>query len=185
MHGRVKWFNNKKGYGFITDENGQDTFIHYSSIDSEKKFKKLNTDDEVTFDIETDEHGLEKAINVKLIEKKMSNNKAYIVYESWNICNDSSPIAVFLDEKKCDEFISKKNKDWKEDDRKQDECSKCRGCNKNYYNDPKENTFRLKDVCGRASIGTDRYGMYCENDVHEYHDRSSNYYSKYEVELFK
>lgn len=187
MRGRVKWFNNKKGYGFITNENEQDIFIHYSGIDSEKKFKKLDTDDEVIFDVETDEHGLEKAINVQLVEKKSVKvkNKAYIVYESWNTCDDSSPIAVFLDEKKCDEFINRKNRAWKEDDRRQDECTKCRGCDKDNYGDSKENTFRLKDVCGRASIGTDRYGMYCENDAHEYHSRSSNYYSKDEVELFK
>ncbi len=75
MRGRVKWFNNKKGYGFITNENEQDIFIHYSGIDSEKKFKKLDTDDEVIFDVETDEHGLKKAINVQLVEKKISQSK--------------------------------------------------------------------------------------------------------------
>lgn len=110
-------------------------------------------------------------------------SKAYIVYESWNTCDDSSPIAVFLDEKKCDEFIAEKNKDWYEDDRRMEECSKCRGCDRNPFDEPEEYTFDLQNSCGRAKIDRDRYGMYCENDAHEYYKRSSNYYSKYEVDL--
>jgi len=109
-------------------------------------------------------------------------SKAYIVYQSWNVCNDSSPIAVFLDEKKCDEFIKEKNKDWYEDDRRMEECEKCRACHDNYGN-VRDGVYLLKDTCGRANIGVDRYGMYCENDVHEYHQRQSDYYSKYEVDL--
>ena len=179
MNGKVKWFNNKKGYGFITNEDGKDVFIHYSGIDNENKFKKLKANDKVVFDVEIDERGLEKAINVQLAHKK---GIAYIVYESWNICDDSSPIAVFLNEKKCDDFIKEKNKDWEDDDKKQEECEKCRGCNDDYGN-AKDDVFLLKDTCKRASIGTDRYGMYCDNDQHEYHSRSSNHYSKYVVDL--
>ena len=67
MNGKVKWFNNKKGYGFITNEDGKNVFIHYSGIDNEKKFKKLEANDKVIFDIETDKNGLEKAINVQLV----------------------------------------------------------------------------------------------------------------------
>ena len=92
-------------------------------------------------------------------------------------------IPVFLGLFNVDEYIAEKNKDWKEDDRRQDECTKCRCCDKTDYGDAKENTFLLKDICGRASIGKDRYGMYCDNDVHEYHSRNSNYYSKYAVDL--
>ena len=64
MTGKVKWFNSKKGYGFITNEKGHDVFVHYSNIKSEKIFKTLNEGNEVTFDVEIDERGLGKAINV-------------------------------------------------------------------------------------------------------------------------
>ena len=41
MTGKVKWFNNKKGYGFLTNLEGKDFFIHYTGISSEDKFKTL------------------------------------------------------------------------------------------------------------------------------------------------
>ena len=48
--GKVKWFNESKGYGFITCEDGKDVFVHYSSIRGEG-FKTLVEDQEVEFDI--------------------------------------------------------------------------------------------------------------------------------------
>jgi len=60
--GKVKWFDNKKGFGFIAQETGQDVFVHHSSILG-KGFKTLNEGEEVTFDIVTGEKGL-KAQNV-------------------------------------------------------------------------------------------------------------------------
>jgi cold shock protein len=61
--GKVKWFDNKHGFGFITQETGQDVFVHYSAIQGEG-FRTLNEGDEVIFDVVTSEKGL-KAENVK------------------------------------------------------------------------------------------------------------------------
>ncbi len=55
VQSEVKWFNNKLGYGFITDSNGREFFVHYSNILSDKRFKKLYKGQKVHFDIlETD-----------------------------------------------------------------------------------------------------------------------------------
>jgi len=61
--GTVKWFNEKKGFGFIKQEDGQDLFVHYSSIDM-PGFKNLVEGDEVIFDIEETDRGFQ-AKNVK------------------------------------------------------------------------------------------------------------------------
>jgi CspA family cold shock protein len=61
--GKVKWFDNKHGFGFITQETGQDVFVHYSAIQGDG-FRTLNEGDDVDFDIVTSEKGL-KAENVK------------------------------------------------------------------------------------------------------------------------
>ena len=47
MKGTVKWFNNQKGYGFISDESGNDVFVHYSGLNMEG-FKSLEEGQEVT-----------------------------------------------------------------------------------------------------------------------------------------
>ena len=48
--GNVKWFNNKKGYGFIHTEDGEDVFVHYSAIEGDG-FKTLNEGQEVEFEV--------------------------------------------------------------------------------------------------------------------------------------
>ena len=63
-NGTVKWFNEQKGYGFITQEDGPDVFVHYSGINS-SGFKTLKEGDKVTFDVEQGKKG-PAAVNVKV-----------------------------------------------------------------------------------------------------------------------
>jgi CspA family cold shock protein len=60
--GKVKWFNERKGFGFIQQDNGPDVFVHYTSIKG-NGFKTLSEGQRVQFDIEEGERG-PKAINV-------------------------------------------------------------------------------------------------------------------------
>ena len=60
--GKVKWFNPRKGYGFIATDDGRDIFVHYSSISSDG-YKTLTEGDPVTFDIVEGDKGL-RAENV-------------------------------------------------------------------------------------------------------------------------
>jgi cold shock protein len=61
--GKVKWFNNEKGFGFILQDSGQDVFVHFSSIEADG-YKTLNEGEEVIFEVVASEKGL-KAQNVK------------------------------------------------------------------------------------------------------------------------
>lgn len=57
MHGKVKWFNDSKGYGFIEQDTGDDVFVHFSAIQMEG-FKTLTEGEEVEFELETRDRGL-------------------------------------------------------------------------------------------------------------------------------
>jgi CspA family cold shock protein len=64
--GKVKWFNNQKGYGFITRDDGKDVFVHYSAITGDG-YKTLNEGQDVEFDVTQGPKG-EQATNVKKAE---------------------------------------------------------------------------------------------------------------------
>ena len=72
--GKVKWFSNVKGYGFLEKEGGgQDIFVHYSAIQGEG-YKKLEEGDEVTFDIVQGEKG-PQATNVVRSKKPQAKQE--------------------------------------------------------------------------------------------------------------
>ena len=63
--GSVKWFNESKGFGFITAEDGKDVFVHFTAIQGEG-FKTLNEGQKVSFDVVNGEKGPQAANVVKL-----------------------------------------------------------------------------------------------------------------------
>lgn len=65
MIGTVKWFNAKKGFGFISDEEGNDVFVHFSALQMDG-FKVLDEGDKVEFEVINGEKGPQAANVVKL-----------------------------------------------------------------------------------------------------------------------
>lgn len=63
--GRVKWFNDAKGFGFIEREGGPDVFVHYSAIQADG-FRSLKENDQVEFEVKEGPKGLQAASVVKL-----------------------------------------------------------------------------------------------------------------------
>ena len=68
MIGKVKWFDSKKGYGFILNEEGREIFVHYTGIVADG-FKALAEGQNVEFEIEKNDKG-EQAVNVTVLHKK-------------------------------------------------------------------------------------------------------------------
>jgi CspA family cold shock protein len=65
MQGKVKWFNERKGFGFIEAENGNDVFVHFSAIQA-SGFKTLQDGQAVSFDVQNGPKGL-SAVNVRAV----------------------------------------------------------------------------------------------------------------------
>ena len=65
MIGKVKWFNNEKGYGFITTDEGRDIFVHFSAIQQDG-YRTLDEGQSVTFDITESDRGPQASNVVKL-----------------------------------------------------------------------------------------------------------------------
>ncbi|MBR4995461.1 MAG: cold-shock protein [Alistipes sp.] len=68
MIGKVKWFDSKKGYGFILTDEGVEVFVHYTGIEVEG-FKALTEGQNVEFEIEDNQRG-RQAVGVKVLPKK-------------------------------------------------------------------------------------------------------------------
>ncbi len=64
-NGTVKWFNDSKGFGFISQENGDDVFVHHTAIEGEG-FKSLAEGDKVEFEVTKDQKGYKASKVVKL-----------------------------------------------------------------------------------------------------------------------
>ncbi len=69
MIGKVKWFDSKKGYGFILTDDGGEIFVHYTGIVAEG-FKALTEGQNVEFEISENERGGRQAVEVKVVPKK-------------------------------------------------------------------------------------------------------------------
>ena len=65
VKGTVKWFNASKGYGFLSQENGEDVFVHYSALQGDG-YKSLNEGEAVEFEITHGAKGLQAASVVKI-----------------------------------------------------------------------------------------------------------------------
>jgi len=69
VKGTVKWFNSRKGFGFINSEDGNDVFVHYTALAGDKEeYKTLNENDKVEFDVVEGQKG-PQASNVVITEK--------------------------------------------------------------------------------------------------------------------
>lgn len=65
QQGTVKWFNAKKGYGFISDEQGNDVFVHFSALNMDG-FKELKDGESVEFDVVNGEKGPQAANVIRM-----------------------------------------------------------------------------------------------------------------------
>ena len=84
MKGTVKFFDSRKRWGFITDENGEDHFVHHSSILMENGRKQLSEGDIVEFEVGQGANGKEQAVNVQpvlttmMVENALKEENLYL-----------------------------------------------------------------------------------------------------------
>jgi CspA family cold shock protein len=76
--GHVKWFNEKKGFGFIVNDSGEDIFVHYKDIQG-TGFKTLHEDDQVSFLIEKGPKGLKAQDVAQVSEQSTSVNSPEVM----------------------------------------------------------------------------------------------------------
>lgn len=92
MRGTVKFFNAQKGWGFITDSEGKDIFVHHTSIVMDG-FRHLDEGDVVNFNIGTGNNGRKQAVNVipiltmKMVKNALKKEKLHIMIDP-NACDD-------------------------------------------------------------------------------------------------
>jgi hypothetical protein len=103
--------------------------------------------------------------------------KAYLVYKSWGICDDSSVVGVFLDEKIADEYVEEHGKNRIIEMKRYEKCYECKEKDNEMFK------FKLKDLCENAVIKEDRHGLYCENDMSDFYSISSDDYWKVETDI--
>lgn len=115
MRGTVKFFDKVKGWGFITDESGKDVFVHWTNIVMDK-FRYLDEDDIVNFELGDGNDGREQAVSVipvltrKMIEDSLREenlhvdtmddafgNRAYIVVDQNNVIQSYEQGMAFLE----------------------------------------------------------------------------------------
>jgi len=78
-NGTVKWFNGRKGYGFINSEDGNDIFVHFSALAGEDdEYKTLNENDKVEFDVVEGQKG-PQANNVVVTEKAPFGKEGFVI----------------------------------------------------------------------------------------------------------
>ena len=92
--GTVKWWNDSKGYGFLTDSNGEDVFVHFSVLQMEG-FKTLHKGQRVKFNVVTDKHGL-AAKNVHPIEDNTPLPQKSSLIKNKQIRLDGRKLKVFI-----------------------------------------------------------------------------------------